>query len=194
MRMPGPRARSVATRQHILEVADRLFAERGCRAVGMDEIVREADVGKMTLYRQFPTKDSLIVAVLEDRSARATATLATAASTADGWTGLRRVVKTVADELCEPTFRGCPFQNAMAEFRDEHPVHDVVTSHQASTLELLTRLARDVGCESPSRLAEELLVLLNGAYATARVLDPAVARRRLLALADATFERWKASV
>ena len=192
MRMRVPRARSAATREHILKVADRLFTERGCRAVGMDEIVREADVGKMTIYRQFPTKDDLIVAVLEDRSARASEALAAAASAKDAWSGLRRVVRTVADELREPTFRGCPFQNAMAEFRVEHPVQDVVARHQASTLELLARLAQEAGCEPPSQLAEELLVLLNGAYATARVLDPAVARRRLLSLTDATFERWKA--
>jgi hypothetical protein len=79
----------------------------------------------------------------------------------------------------------------MAEFRDEHPVHDVVARHQTLKLELLTRLAQDAGCAGPSELAEELLVLLNGAYATARVLDPDVARRRLVSMARATFERWK---
>lgn len=189
--MPVPRARNVATRQVILEVADRLFTERGCRAVGMDEIVRETGLGKMTLYRQFPSKDDLIVAVLEDRSARASERLAAAASTKDAWTALRRVVRTVADELRDPTFRGCPFQNAMAEFRDEHPVHSVVARHQTSTLDLLTRLAQDAGCARPSELAEELLVLLNGAYATARVLDPDVARRRLVSMARATLERRK---
>jgi AcrR family transcriptional regulator len=189
--MPVPRGRNLTTRQHILEVADRLFTARGCRAVGMDEIVREADVGKMTLYRQFPTKDDLIVAVLEGCSGRAVDALAEAASSKDAWSGLLRVVETVADEIREPTFRGCPFQNAMAEFRDDHPVHDVVARHQSTMLQLLTRLAREAGCEAPSQLAEELLVLLNGAYATARVLDRKVARRRLLSLADATLERWK---
>jgi AcrR family transcriptional regulator len=157
----------------------------------MDEIVREADVGKMTLYRQFPTKDDLIVAVLEGRSRRAVEALAEATSSENAWSGLRQIVETVADEIRQPAFRGCPFQNAMAEFRDEHPVHDVVAHHQSTMLQLLTRLAREAGCEAPPQLAEELLVLLNGAYATARVLDRTVARRRLLSLADATLERWK---
>ena len=44
-------------------MADRLFYANGCRAVGMDQVVRETGLGKMTLYRQFPTKDDLVAAV-----------------------------------------------------------------------------------------------------------------------------------
>ena len=54
-------------RQRILETADRLFYEEGCRAVGIDRIIAEANVAKMTLYAHFPSKDDLILAVLKYR-------------------------------------------------------------------------------------------------------------------------------
>jgi AcrR family transcriptional regulator len=183
------RGRNPVTRQRILDVADQLFNDHGCRGVGMDEIVRVAELGKMTLYRQFPTKDDLVVGVLESRSGRVGELLAAAAASARSPLGrLRAVVAAVAEELADPSFRGCPFQNAMAEFRDDHPVQDVVRRHQQGTLGLLRRLAVEAECRDPERLAEDLLFLINGAYATARVLDPASARRRLLSLSRAAIQ------
>src|SRR5262245_4038671 len=181
-----PAGRNPVTRQHILDVADQLFNDRGCRGVGMDEIVRVADLGKMTLYRHFPTKDHLVVGVLENRSIRAQERLSAAAASARSpLARLRAVVNAVAGEIAESSFRGCPFQNAMAEFRDDHPVQGVVKRHQQAILGMLRRLAVEAGCRNPKRLGEDLLFLINGAYATARVLDPATASRRLLSLSDA---------
>src|ERR1700756_2978862 len=54
-------------RQRILETADRLFYQDGIRAVGIDRIIAEADVAKMSLYKHFPSKDDLILAVLKHR-------------------------------------------------------------------------------------------------------------------------------
>src|SRR6185369_13581723 len=56
-------------RQRILETADRLFYQEGIRAVGIDRIIAEAGVAKMSLYNHFPSKDDLILAVLEHREA-----------------------------------------------------------------------------------------------------------------------------
>ena len=61
------RAKTSAARERILETADRLFYEEGVRAVGIDRIIAEADVAKMTLYTHFHSKDDLILAVLKHR-------------------------------------------------------------------------------------------------------------------------------
>jgi AcrR family transcriptional regulator len=50
-------------RGRILEAAGRVFAARSFRDASMDEIAQEAAVGKPTLYRYFPSKDELFVAV-----------------------------------------------------------------------------------------------------------------------------------
>ena len=52
-------------RERILQTAERLFYRDGYRAVGVDTIVAESGVAKMTLYRHFPSKDDLIVVYLE---------------------------------------------------------------------------------------------------------------------------------
>src|SRR6187399_2615189 len=54
-------------KQRILETADRLFYQEGVRAVGIDRIIAEASVAKMSLYNHFPSKDDLILAVLKYR-------------------------------------------------------------------------------------------------------------------------------
>src|SRR5215471_13799961 len=54
-------------RRRILETADRLFYQDGLRAVGIDRIIAEAGVAKMSLYNHFPSKDDLILAVLQHR-------------------------------------------------------------------------------------------------------------------------------
>ena len=54
-----------SAKKQLLEIAARLFYEQGYRAVGVDTIAAESGVGKMTLYRHFPSKDDLIVASLK---------------------------------------------------------------------------------------------------------------------------------
>lgn len=55
-------------RSHILNVASELFNDNGIQATGVDKIVAEANVAKMTLYKHFPSKDDLVIAYLEKRS------------------------------------------------------------------------------------------------------------------------------
>src|SRR6478609_12077156 len=55
-------------RRHVLDVATRLYYERGIRAVGMDLVVKESGVGNATVYRQFPTKDALATAYVQGRA------------------------------------------------------------------------------------------------------------------------------
>ena len=64
----GASAATTGARERILETVYRLFARRGIRAVGIDEVVSTADVAKATLYRHFPSKDDLALAFLERRA------------------------------------------------------------------------------------------------------------------------------
>ena len=57
-------------RERILDTAYELFSAHGTRAVGVDRIIAEAGTAKMTLYRNFASKDELIVAFLAAREER----------------------------------------------------------------------------------------------------------------------------
>jgi len=58
-------ARSAATRQALLEAAERLFATRGYLAVSVDEMCRAAGVSKGAFYHHFPSKQAVFLALLE---------------------------------------------------------------------------------------------------------------------------------
>jgi AcrR family transcriptional regulator len=68
--MPLPtrrlRADAARNRARVLETAYETFAAEGL-AVPIDEIARRAGVGAGTVYRHFPTKEDLFVAVVESR-------------------------------------------------------------------------------------------------------------------------------
>jgi AcrR family transcriptional regulator len=64
--MPTLRADAVRNRQALLDAGDTLFAEHG-RDVAFEDVAKVAGVGKGTLYRHFPTRDHLLVALLQSR-------------------------------------------------------------------------------------------------------------------------------
>src|SRR3954463_15013626 len=101
-------------RQRILQTADRLFYQDGVRAVGIDRIVAEAEVAKMSLYKHFPSKDDLILAVLKYREEGVLeffrASMERHARKAKN--PLRSFFAALKDFFESTGFRGCPFQNA----------------------------------------------------------------------------------
>jgi AcrR family transcriptional regulator len=68
---PRPeRADAARNRARVLAAAERLFAARGAREVSMEDIAREAGVGKGTLYRRYPDRAALAVALLDEHERR----------------------------------------------------------------------------------------------------------------------------
>jgi AcrR family transcriptional regulator len=159
-------------RDRILETADRLFYQRGIRAMGVDTIAAAIGISKRTLYNHFPSKDALIAAYLARRSRPAKLTDAPA---------MEQILATfdaLEQRFGSPEFRGCPFVNAVTELGpEEHEVRDVAIAFKEGRRlwfrELLVRLA--VG--DPDGLATQLAILVDGAI-TAHLVrgDPAMAR------------------
>ena len=67
------RADATRNRDQLLEVATRVFVSADGTEPSMRAIAREAGVGIATLYRHFPTRESLVDAVYRDQVARLTA-------------------------------------------------------------------------------------------------------------------------
>jgi AcrR family transcriptional regulator len=63
-RTAAPTERGSATRQSILDVAARAFAEGGLAGTSVNDIIREAGVTKGGFYFHFPSKEALALAVL----------------------------------------------------------------------------------------------------------------------------------
>jgi AcrR family transcriptional regulator len=168
IRVPG---KPSAARERILSTASRLFYSTGIRAVGVDRVIAESQVARMTFFRHFPTKDDLVVAFLtrQVESARAeVAQLRDAA--ADEWPRavLGWVVAGVTTEPAIEGFRGCEFINTAAEFCDSaHPVRAVVSAHRAWIRDLMQEALTALGHPGPRSTAELLLALRTGAIVAA---------------------------
>ena len=159
----------------ILEAAGRLFLRNGYRAVGVDTIVAEAGVAKMTLYAHFPSKDDLIVAYLERANEQFWAWLEVAvAGVEDPGAKLVAMFDAVGRLADSQQCLGCTFQGAAGEFPDpEHPGHRVAAAHKQAVLDRLAGLAEAAaGLRDPAELAQQLLLLMDGAWVAARIFGP----------------------
>jgi AcrR family transcriptional regulator len=159
-------------RQRILETADRLFYQEGLRAVGIDRIIAEAEVAKMSLYKHFPSKDDLILEVLKYRE-ESVLEFFRAAMEGHGKKAknrLRAFFAALKDFFESPGFRGCPFQNAAIELADPgHPGTAFVRGHKQRFSEFLRGLVEEIVGKGGAKVAPAVSVLVEGAIATAVV-------------------------
>ncbi len=174
-------------RGHLIDTAIALFNRDGYHATGIDRILSEAVVAKMTLYKHFKSKNDLIVAALQRRDElwmrqfrqtverRATtpaARLLAIFDALEGW-------------FQGPDFHGCMFIKAAAEYSDPRdPIHDAAAQHHRNIMAYLRTLAEATGAKRPARLAREILLLMEGALAVTQVNGPIGAAREAARVAE----------
>lgn len=158
-------------REQLLDTALELFNERGYHATGIDTILSEAGVAKMTLYKHFRSKGDLILAALRRYDERFRNDLARHVDRHQNPRDRLFAVMEFHERWCwSPDFHGCRFVNACAEFGDpEHPVHGFAAEHVRLVTRYFTQLATQAGASDPPALAAELFVLFEGAAALVNV-------------------------
>jgi AcrR family transcriptional regulator len=157
-------------RQRILETADRLFYRDGIRAVGIDRIIAEAGVAKMSLYRHFPSKDDLILAVLQYREQGVLEFFRSALERhgKKAKKPLRAFFAALKEWFETPGFRGCAFQNAAVELADPaHPGTGFVRGHKQRFSEFLRGLVEETVGKAAATVAPAVTILVEGAVVTA---------------------------
>jgi AcrR family transcriptional regulator len=170
----GRQRETSEARQRILETADRLFYQHSIRAVGIDRIIAEAGVAKMSLYKHFPSKDDLILAVLKYREEGVLAFFHSAVERhgKKAKSPLRAFFAALKDFLQSPGFRGCPFQNAAVELADPaHPGTAFVRGHKQRFSEFLRGLVEESVGMAATKLAPAVSILVEGAIITAVIQD-----------------------
>ncbi|MGH3803978.1 MAG: TetR/AcrR family transcriptional regulator [Pseudonocardiaceae bacterium] len=150
-----------------MDTAARLFTTHGVHAVGLQQIIDECHCGKNLLYREFASKDDLIVAYLQrcHQSWLCTVKHATESASGNPAGQLVAIVKAVAKQTTAAGARGCPLRNTHAEFPDpDHPAHRVAVEHFASVRAQLLNLARQTGAADPATLADRIMLIVDGLY------------------------------
>ena len=156
-------------RRKLLDTAADLFYREGIGPTGVDRISAEAGVSKRSLYQYFAGKDELVAAALSDH---AQVILGRYIPVADSEALARQKILDVFDALHRwsqaPDFRGCPFVNVATELADpHHPARAVARDHKLNLERYFAHQARVGGAKNPKLLAEQLLMLFDGAICQA---------------------------
>jgi AcrR family transcriptional regulator len=160
-------------RDKVFEVAADLFYRKGIRAIGVETIVKEAGVAKISLYRNFPSKDDLIVAYLTERNDSFWRQWDErfGREKDDSPAMLRAIMNYLAHRTTQPGYRGCPFINYSAEFPDvSHPGHRVVEANKREMRRRFVEISEALRVADPKQLADGLLLLVEGTYAISQTL------------------------
>jgi AcrR family transcriptional regulator len=175
-------------RERILQAATELFYRQGIRAVGVDAIAEAAGTNKMTLYRHFSSKDELIAEYLRDMAKTENECWQRyeRRHPGDALAQLRLWLKAAAEHCADRDERGCPLANAAIELPEkDHPVRPVIEELKGAYRKRVVALCRSAGLRDPETLADELLLLLEGARVTSQSVGSRGLFARLMRMGDA---------
>jgi AcrR family transcriptional regulator len=161
-----PRAAGNA-KDRLIDQAIDLFYQHGFHAVGLDQVIAATGVTKTTFYKHFESKEDLVVAAIARRDEWESEAWSRAVHQLVG-EDPRRQLLAVFDVLDvwfnDPSFGGCLFINAAAEFADPRdPAHQVAAAHKKRTCEAWCEQARRAGASDPGGFSDRFTALVEGA-------------------------------
>ena len=178
---PKAELAELPARERIVETAYELFSHYGVRAVGVDRIVAESGVAKMTFYRYFPSKADLVLAFLDIRGQRWARDWLLAEIHKLGGTP-RDQLLALFDALDEwfrsDDYESCALIATLLEVRDkDDPVHQEAAYQLEAVRELVQDHAQQAGCRDPESVSYQLQILMMGSIVSACRGDLDAARR-----------------
>jgi AcrR family transcriptional regulator len=165
---PTSRSDSTDPAQRLLAAACNLFAAQGIRAVGIDQILREAGVAKASLYSSYGSKDALVIAYLTelDQADRKRWEARTAGIT-DPVDRLLAFFDLAAGAARTRRFRGCLYANAATEFPDQ--ILEPVRAHRVWVRNQLTTLIGQAGVSQATVTARQIQLIYDGALTASKL-------------------------
>jgi AcrR family transcriptional regulator len=177
---PAPSARAaLPARERILLAAHDLFYRDGIRATGIDRVIAEAGVTKVTFYRHYPAKNDLVRAFLDYRHGRWMAWFVDALARHGGreGDGLQALAPALAEWFGQEGYRGCAFINTVVEIGGALPdAVDISRRHKQDMTEAIAGLLPP----GPQRMRQ--------AQAVALAVDGAIVRAQFDGTADVALE------
>lgn len=186
--MPTPSATptDVPARERILTTAHDLFYRDGIRATGVDRLIAESGVAKLTFYRHFASKDALVREFLQLRHQRWMAWFIDAlgrhgaAAPTLGNGRLLLLAEVLHEWVTQPDFRGCAFINTVVELAQALPDGvEVARAHKAEMTQVIAALLPD-GAARPL-LADAAALAFDGAVVRAQMAGDSEEREAAVA-------------
>ena len=160
----------MSVRDKIVLTAHDLFYSTGFKATGVDTIIKQAHVTKVTFYRHFPGKSLLILAYLNYRHELWMNDFVTALRLhlAEGQTTAQALSATLQAWFMSPDFHGCAFINASAEAKSEEiesEIKEICRSHKQETKANIAALTHI----TDAQMLNEIMILIDGAIIHAQM-------------------------
>lgn len=173
-------------RERILVAADDLFRRLGV-GVGVELIAAEAGTNKMTLYRQFASKDELVAEWMRGVIAQKEEAWneIIAAHPDDPGAQLVSWSRRTAAALAQMEERGSAILNALAQLPEaDHPARRVIDEHRRREHQRILVLCREAGFPDPELTADEFYFLLEGAKSCVQCVGLKRVGEHLMRLVD----------
>ena len=161
-----PTDRSLPARDRILATASRLFYQEGLRATGIDRIIAESGVAKMSFYRHFPSKADLVRAFLQARHQAWMGWFAEAVEKRLESQGFAALAGALGEWFAQPDFRGCAFINTVAETGRDFPL---AIEHKRELAAFVEALAQRLHLPSPIPTAAKAMIVIEGMIVRAQM-------------------------
>src|SRR6478672_1392340 len=152
-------------RDHLVAVAQKMFCDAGFHAVGVDAILQDAGVARMTLYKNFGSKEELILATLkrEDIMFRQWLVSSVEARSQHPEDRILAIFPALEERFGEEGYQACAFIRASVEYpAPDHPIHRAARAQREMIRSYLRGLASGVEGADPITLSEQLYLLIEG--------------------------------
>lgn len=161
----------------VLAAATRLFSEFGYHSVGVDTIVSESKVAKMTFYKYFPSKGDLIEKVLMRRDSDLRESMGAAVAKARTPMGrLKAIFDWYDGWFRSPDFHGCMFIKASDEFpQPGSGARMVAQGHKTWLAALLEQILMELRAVAPKQLSMHIMIILDGLTVKLNMYDESTA-------------------
>lgn len=156
------------TQDRIVKAAAHLFYLEGIRNVSVDAIAERAGVTKKTFYYHFTSKDDVIAAYLVARDQPNLAAFARWLREAEGSLPdrIEAFFTRMATAARHPNWKGCGFLRTTAELAHlpGHPARKAAAAHKKKVEGWLADIFHQAGIAAPEALAQQIAVLIDGAF------------------------------
>jgi AcrR family transcriptional regulator len=164
---------AASSRQRLLDVAFDRFYRDGFRNVGLDQVISEVGISKTAFYKHFESKEDLMLAALKDHNGLFQTKLRMLLDENSGNSPVQRLLSMfdlVNNVIESEGFRGCAFVNVAIEFPLPHePVHLEAVRSKEAIHKIVCDACVRANARDPEALAEELCLIMEGAYVTRHV-------------------------
>ncbi|MDO9049868.1 MAG: TetR/AcrR family transcriptional regulator [Methylotenera sp.] len=153
-------------REKILTTASALFQTQGINSTGVDTIVAVAGTTKMTLYKYFGSKETLILEVLKQghQDFQSWLNNKLSSNTQKPAEKIQKLFDYIEEWVTSPDFQGVGFIKASAEFpKEENPVHQLSSEQSLQFRQYISHLATEANIQDADGLALQLSLLFEGA-------------------------------